>query len=529
METKIFDLLESGEAILGLELGSTRIKAVLIDEDFNQIASGSFDWENKFENNYWTYSVDDVWTGVQECYFQLTQNVKKEFDVEISKLKAIGISGMMHGYLPFNSSGKLLTPFRTWRNNTTSEASEDLTKAFDFSIPQRWCISHLYQAILNNEPHVSEIAYLTTLAGYVHWKLTGEKVVGLCEGSGMFPVSDKKEFDENMLRKFDETLVLNNLGWKLGEILPQLKLAGAKAGNLTLEGSKLLDKTGKLETGIPFCPPEGDAGTGMVATNSIAIQTGNVSAGTSVFAMLVLKNKLSKVYPEIDIVATPDGKPVAMVHSNNCSSDLDAWIALFDEAYKLAGANMSKSELYELLLKNALDADLDCGGLLTYGYVSGEHITHFEEGRPLFVRKQNSSFTLANFIRANLYSALGALRIGLEILFDNEKLEISNVNGHGGYFKTKLVGQKIMAACFDTQVSVMETAGEGGAWGIALLASYMINNDFGDLEEFMDNKVFKNIPTTSIMPEKAEVNGFQQYMKEYRAGLGIERAAIENI
>ncbi|MDF2674300.1 MAG: ATPase, partial [Clostridiales bacterium] len=444
---------------------------------------------------------------------------------------SIGFSGMMHGYMVFDKDEKLLTPFRTWRNNITGQASETLTKLFNYPIPQRWSIAHLYQAILNQEEHISDIRYMTTLAGYIHWKLTGQKVLGVGEASGVFPIDlGTKSFNMQMIEQFNEQIGALNLSWRLENILPTVLVAGEKAGVLTAAGAQLLDVTGQLQSGIPFCPPEGDAGTGMVATNSVTVRTGNVSAGTSVFAMIVLEKELSKAYSEIDLVTTPDGKLVAMAHSNNCTSDNDAWIGLFAEVTKALGMNIDKSELYEPLLSMALQGDPDCGGLLAYGYISGEHVTHFEEGRPMFVRSSNSNFNLANFMRVNLFTSLGALKTGLNILLEKESVNVDEILGHGGFFKTKDVGQKIMAAAFNVPVSIMETAGEGGAWGIALLASYMINRTENEsLEDFLKQKVFAGKQGKSIAPDPSDVAGFNEFMKRYTQGLVIERTAVENL
>jgi sugar (pentulose or hexulose) kinase len=521
--------IESGKTVLGIEFGSTRIKAVLIGEDHVPIASGSYEWENRYENSIWTYSLQDVWAGLQESYRKLSNEIFENYHVLLRTLAAIGFSGMMHGYLAFDRDGNLQVPFRTWRNTMTGQAAEKLTDLFQFNIPQRWSIAHLYQAILNQESHVRDIHYQTTLAGYVHWKLTGQKVLGVGEASGMFPIDSKtNDYDTQKIQLFNERLKAENIPWKLQDILPQVLVAGEAAGVLTEQGARLLDPAGQLQAGIPICPPEGDAGTGMVATNSVAERTGNVSAGTSVFAMIVLEKGLSKVYPEIDIVTTPTGKPVAMVHSNNCTSDLNAWVDLFQEFTNALGVEMNESRLFELLYQQALTGDADCGGLLAYNYISGEHITHLEEGRPLFVRTPESHFTLSNFIRVHLFSALGALKIGLDILFEQEQVKIDQVLGHGGFFKTKQVGQKIMAAAMNVPVSVMETAGEGGAWGIALLASYMIHKAENEpLEAYLSNKVFAGEIGTTIAPNQADVDGFTAFMERYKKGLVIERAAVD--
>lgn len=534
MSLKLYDVrnaIINGQTVIGIELGSTRIKTVLIGEDSVPIASGSHDWENSYVNNIWTYSLEDIWKGVQNSYQKMASTVKNQFGIAIQTTGSIGFSGMMHGYMVFNRDGNLLTPFRTWRNNITGQASEALTELFNYPIPQRWSIAHLYQAILNQEEHISDIAYLTTLAGYIHWKLTGQKVLGIGEASGVFPIDLKtKDFHLQMIGQFNELIGQRNLPWRLENIMPTVLEAGTKAGELTAAGAQLLDVTGQLQPGVPLCPPEGDAGTGMVATNSVAARTGNVSAGTSVFAMIVLEKELSKVYPEIDLVTTPAGKLVAMAHSNNCTSDYDAWIGLFAEAAKALGMDVSKPKLYDTLLGMALQGDPDCGGLLAYGYISGEHITHFEEGRPMFVRSSNSKFNLANFMKVNLFTALGALKTGLNILFEKESVKVDEILGHGGFFKTREVGQKIMAAAVNVPVSIMETAGEGGAWGIALLASYMLNRAENEsLEDFLKQKVFAGKQGSSVAPDPSDVAGFNEFMKLYTQGLAIERAAVDNL
>ena len=522
--------IETGKTALGIEFGSTRIKAVLIATDHSPIASGSYEWENRYENGVWTYHLEDVWTGLQESFRQLRADVQAKHKVPLKTVGAIGFSAMMHGYLAFDKKGKQLVPFRTWRNTTTAKAAEQLTKLFKFSIPQRWSIAHLYQAILNKEPHVRDIQFQTTLAGYVHWKLTGQKVMGVGEASGMFPIDSKtNNYDARMLKAVGAKLKAKKIPWKLEGILPKVLMAGDAAGTLTEEGARLLDPTGQLPAGIPLCPPEGDAGTGMVATNSVAVRTGNVSAGTSVFAMIVLEKALSKLYPEIDMVTTPTGKPVAMVHSNNCTSDLNAWVALFKEFTQALGVETSEAKLFETLYTKGLAGDADCGGLLAYNYFSGEHLTGMEEGRPLFVRTPESRFTLANFMRTHLFSALGALKIGLSI-FAKEKVKIDQVLGHGGFFKTKDVGQKIMAAAMSVPVSVMETAGEGGAWGMSLLASYMLRKTANEpLEAYLADKVFAGQKGTTIAPDPKDVAGFAAFMERYKKGLAIEKAAVKNL
>jgi sugar (pentulose or hexulose) kinase len=522
--------IESGKTALGIEFGSTRIKAVLIGADHAPLASGSHEWENRYENGVWTYHMEEVWAGLQDSYRKLSAEVLEKYGVVLKTVGAIGFSAMMHGYLPFDQDGSLLVPFRTWRNTITGPAAEKLTELFQFNIPQRWSIAHLYQAILNKEAHVEKINFLTTLEGYVHWKLTGQKVLGVGEAAGMFPVdSTINNYDARRIEQFNELLKVEKLPWKLEEILPKALVAGQAAGVLTAEGAKLLDPTGQLQAGIPLCPPEGDAGTGMVATNSVAERTGNVSAGTSVFAMIVLEKALSKLYPEIDMVTTPTGKPVAMVHSNNCTSDLNAWVELFHEFTQVLGVEVNQSKLFETLYQQALKGEADGGGLLAYNYFSGEHLTHFEEGRPLFVRKPESHFTLANFMRTHLFSSLGALKIGLDILFVQEKVEIDQILGHGGFFKTPEVGQKMMAAAMGVPVSVMSTAGEGGAWGMALLAAYLINQAGNErLEAYLTNKVFAHENAATIAPDPVDVAGFAAFMERYKKGFGIEKAAVEN-
>lgn len=413
----------------------------------------------------------------------------------------------------------------------TEKASEELTELFQYHIPQRWSIAHLYQAMLNQEPHVKDITFMTTLEGYVHWKLTGEKVLGVGEGSGMFPIDmEIKNYDPKCLAAFDKLAAPYGFPWKLEEILPKVLLAGEEAGRLTEEGAKLLDTTGELEAGIPFCPPEGDAGTGMVATNSIAKRTGNVSAGTSVFSMVVLEKPLSKVYPEIDLVTTPTGNLVAMVHCNNCTSDLNAWVNLFKEFAEAMGMQVDMNQLFGTLYHKAMEGDADCGGLLAYNYFSGEHITGFEEGRPLFVRTPESKFNLANFMRVNLFTSLGALKTGMDILLKEEGVRLDKILGHGGLFKTKGVGQNLLAGAIDTPVSVMETAGEGGAWGIAVLASYLVNKEEGEsLEDYLNHKVFAGQEGEEVQPDTRDVQGFNEFMVRYKAGLAIERAAVENL
>ena len=521
----------NGNTVLGIELGSTRIKGVLLDRNHKMLAQGGFSWENRLENGIWTYHLDEVWQGLQSCFAELKANVKKDYDVELENIGAIGISAMMHGYLVFDEENRLLAPFRTWRNTMTDEAVSVLVKEFDYQIPQRWSIAHLYQSVLEDHTYLKNVRYMATLAGYVHWMLTGEKVLGADEASGMFPIDiDTKDFDEGMLKKFDALVADKSYPWKLKEILPKVLLAGETAGVLTEEGAKLLDPTGGLKAGIPLCPPEGDGGTGMVATNSVKVRTGNVSAGTSVFSMIVLEKKLSRVYPEIDLVTTPDGNLVAMVHCNNCTSDLNSWVAIFKDFCDTFGVAMDMDTLYGGLYRKALEGDKDCGGLLAYNYFSGEHITHFSEGRPLFVREPNSIFNLANFMRTHLYTSLGAMKVGNDLLVENEGVTVECIYGHGGLFKTEGVGQKMMAAALNTPVSVMESAGEGGAWGIAVLAAYMQwKEEKEQLSDYLANKVFADAKSTTIAPDPEDVAGFQVFIERYKKGLAIEQAAVENL
>ena len=523
--------IEEGRTALGIEAGSTRIKAVLIGPDHKVLAAGSSRWENRYENGIWTYDLSQVWEGIKECYASLKREVAEQYGVRLVRVGRIGISAMMHGYLVFDKDGNQLVPFRTWRNTITGQASQELTELFQFNIPQRWSIAHLYQAILNKEEHVPQIDFMTTLAGYIHWKLTGEKNMGVGEASGMFPIdSSTGQFHDKMLDQFQELIAPKGYPWKIREILPKVQTAGEQAGILTEEGAKLLDPAGELEAGAPLCPPEGDAGTGMTATNSVRPRTGNVSAGTSVFAMIVLEHELKKVHPELDMVTTPDGSPVAMVHCNNCTSDLNAWVGLFKEFAESFGVEVDMNKLFGTLYNKALEGDPDCGGLLAYNYFSGEHITGFEEGRPMFVRTPEARFNLANFMRVHLFTALGALKTGLDILFKEEGVEADEVLGHGGLFKTKGVGQRIMAAAMDVPVTVMETAGEGGAWGIALLASYMKNKGAGEkLEAYLSDRVFAGEKGETLQPDASDVKGFDAFLARYTEGLAIEQAAVEHL
>ncbi|MFR5876688.1 MAG: xylulokinase [Eubacterium sp.] len=519
----------TGRESLGIEFGSTRIKAVLVDEDCNPIASGSHTWENRYENGIWTYHNDDIWNGLQDAYSDLNHECEKEFGAAITELASIGFSAMMHGYLPFDEKGRQLAEFRTWRNTITGDAARELTELFSFNIPQRWSIAHLYQAILNGEEHVKDIAFLTTLAGYVHWQLSGKKVLGIGEASGMFPIdSDTKQYDEDMLDKFSSLDNVKKYNWNIKDILPSVLIAGEDAGTLTQEGAKRLDVSGRLKAGAVMCPPEGDAGTGMTATNSITVKTGNVSAGTSIFSMIVLEKQLSKVYEEIDMVTTPVGKPVAMVHCNNCCTDLDYWVNIFSEFAKASGSDMPKYKIYDLLYESALAGDADCGGVVNFNYFSGEPVSHTDDGRPMFIRTQNCNFSLANFFRAQIYSTMATLKIGMEIL-ENENVKIDCLMGHGGLFKTPVVGQRLMAGAMNSPVAVMETAGEGGAWGCAVLARYAVDNKGECLEEYLNNRVFSKCKSTTIEPDAEDVKGFEDYMKLYKAALPVQKSAYENI
>ena len=520
--------IETGKAILGIEFGSTRIKAVLIDEENKPIAQGSHEWENQLVDGLWTYSVEAIWYGLQDCYANLRADVLKQYDCEIESLAAIGFSAMMHGYMAFNEKQEILVPFRTWRNTNTGKAAAELSKLFNYNIPLRWSISHLYQCILDNEEHVASIKFLTTLAGYVHWQVTGQFVLGVGDASGMIPVDPKtKTYDAEMVRKFDELIEPKGFGWKLLDILPKSLNAGENAGFLSPEGAKRLDVSGHLKPGIPVCPPEGDAGTGMVATNAVKQRTGNVSAGTSSFSMIVLEKDLSQPYEMIDMVTTPDGSLVAMVHCNNCTSDLNAWVNLFKEYQQLLGVPVDMNEVYGKLYNNALNGDADCGGLISYNYISGEPVTGLEEGRPLFVRSANDRFNLANFMRAHLYASVGVLKIGNDILFKKENVKVDRITGHGGLFKTKGVGQRILAAAIDSPISVMETAGEGGPWGMALLGAFLVNNPKNlTLADFLDEVVFAGNTGVEIAPTPEDVAGFNKYIENYKACLGIEQAAV---
>ncbi len=531
MSEAIKNAIKEGKTALGIEFGSTRIKAVLVDGSHQPIAMGTHDWENRLENNVWTYSLDDIWNGLQGCYKSLAEDVQAKYGEALTTIGSIGFSGMMHGYMAFNAAGELMVPFRTWRNTMTGEACKELTPLFNFNIPQRWSIAHLYQAILSGEEHVKDITFFTTLAGYIHWMLSGEKVMGIGEASGMFPIdSTIKDYDQKMIAQFDELIAPKGFPWKLEEILPKVLCAGENAGALTVTGAKLLDPTGTLQAGIPMCPPEGDAGTGMVATNAVKVRTGNISAGTSIFSMVVTEKALEKVHEEIDMVTTPDGYPVAMVHCNNCTSDLNAWVNLFDEFASKFGMKIDKNDLYGGLYREALTADTDCGGLISYNYFSGEPVTGLNEGRPMFVRTPDAKFSLANFMRSNLYSAMATLKIGNDILLKEEKVAVDSLMGHGGLFKTPVVGQQLMAAAFNSPVTVMDTASEGGAWGMAVLAAFMQEKAADEtLPDYLANKIFAGQTGTTIAPQASDVAGFDAYVEKYKSTLIAEKAAVEGL
>ena len=516
-------MIDLTKTVLGIELGSTRIKAVLIDERHVPVASGDYEWENQLVNGVWTYSMDAVHIGLQTCFANLRADVKTKFGTELTTVGAIGVSAMMHGYLPFDREGRQLAEFRTWRNTITGPAAEELTALFGFNIPQRWSIAHLYQAILNGEEHVKDIAFLTTLAGYIHWQLTGEKVMGVSEASGMFPIdSEELDYDEGMLQKFRALT-----GIDLRAILPKVLVAGENGGTLTEAGARFLDLSGTLLPGTPVAPCEGDAGTGMAATNSVRVRTGNVSAGTSDFAMVVTEKPLG-VHREIDMVTTPDGASVAMVHCNNCTSDINAWVNLFSEFASMMGMETNKGELFTKLFNKALEGESDCGGLMSYNYFSGEGVTDFDEGRPVFARMPNARFTLANFMRTHLLPALATLKIGLDILTQTEQIPIDKLYGHGGFFKTPGVGQRLLSAAVGAPVSVMETAGEGGPYGMALLGAYMLWKNEGEtLSDYLDNKVFAEAKFSTLMADETDIAGFNVFLTRYKKALPVERCATE--
>jgi sugar (pentulose or hexulose) kinase len=530
MVTDAREAIIEGRTALGIELGSTRIKAVLTGPDHAPIAVGNHDWENQFIDRVWTYSLDAVWAGLQHCYADLAEQVRQRYDVELQTVGALGVSAMMHGYLALDSDDVLLTPFRTWRNTNTGEAAERLSDLFGHNIPHRWSVAHLYQAILNGEDHVGRIGHLTTLAGYVHWRLTGERVLGIGDASGMFPIDiTTGGYDARMLAQFDQLAADNGTELRLASLLPAIRLAGESAGQLTPAGAELLDPTGRLRPGVPMCPPEGDAGTGMVATNSIAPRTGNVSAGTSIFAMVVLERELSRMHRELDLVTTPAGDLVAMVHCNNGASELNSWVGLFAEFAEALGTDVDSSTVFATLFTSALNGAPDCGGLLSYNYLSGEPITELEEGRPLFLRSPGSAFNLANFMRTHLSASLATLRIGMDVLQKAEGVRLDRMFAHGGLFKTKGVAQRFLAAAIDTPVSVGDVAAEGGAWGIAVLAAFRVARaPDQSLVEFLNSEVFAGSNLETAEPDPEDAAGFDAFIQRYVAALPVERAAVEH-
>ena len=527
--TDLTAIIDAGEAALGIEFGSTRIKAVLIGPDSAPIASGGHEWENRLEDGVWTYTLDDIREGLQDAYQEMSKDVFEQYGTSIRKLAGIGISAMMHGYLAFDAEGKLLVPFRTWRNTSTAQASEALTELFSINVPQRWSIAHLYQAILNGEEHVPAIASFNTLAGYVHELLTGEHVLGIGDASGMFPIdSSLNDYDPVRLEKFDAASAQHGFTKKVVDLLPNVLVAGAPAGTLTTEGAALLDPSGVLQAGIPLCPPEGDAGTGMVATNAVAPRTGNVSVGTSIFAMVVLEHELKQVHLELDPVTTPDGDPVAMVHSNNGTSELDGWVKMFGEFAALAGVDIPRYKLYDTLYLEALKGAADGGGILSYNFLSGEPITGLEEGLPLIAHTPGTPLKLADFMRSQLMTIFGSLRIGMDILIDDENVQLDKLNAHGGIFKTPYVIQAILAGALNTSIAVSATAGEGGAWGMAVLALYRSKRTEGQtLADFLESQVFAGSESSVVAPEADDVAGFDRFMVKYRKGLPMVKLGSE--
>ncbi|MCR4796389.1 MAG: ATPase [Ruminococcus sp.] len=522
------ETINNCKAVIGIEFGSTRIKALLIGEDRAPLASGVYDWQNELLDGVWTYSLENVRKGLRECFAGLMKNVEEKYGIKLEKAAAIGISAMMHGYLVFDKSDKQLVPFRTWRNTMTEEAADKLTEEFSFNIPQRWSIAHLYQAILNEEPHVKDIAFMTTLAGYVHYLLTGEKVIGTGDASGIFPIAqDTCDYDGEMLSRFDELAESTDLGANLKDILPRIVPVGECAGKLTEEGAKLLDPTGTFKAGVPFCPPEGDAQTGMAATNSITPKTGNVSAGTSIFSMIVLEEKLKTVHREIDIVTTPCGAPVAMVHCNSCTSDLDSWFGIFGELLKESGTDIPKGRLYDMLYGLAAEGETDCGGIVSYNYFAGEPVTGIKDGKPLLMRDPESVFNIRNLVRSLVYSCIASLKAGMDILTEQEHVKLEKIYAHGGFFKTPVPSQNFLSAALGADVTLMQTAGEGGAWGIALLADYMAVREKDEtLEDYLNNRVFADMKGNTVSPQQKDVDGINEYMRNYLSGLAAVRAAV---
>ncbi|AQW20909.1 ATPase [Lentilactobacillus curieae] len=527
----IKDEIVSGNISLGIELGSTRIKAVLVTDDFETAASGDFIWENELDNGIWTYSIDKVWTGIQTSYANMALQVHDEYGVDLKKIGSIGVSAMMHGYMPFNKKGELIVPFRTWRNNITGQAAEKLTKLFDFNIPERWSIAHLYQAVLNNESHIDDIDFITTLAGYVTWKISGQNVLGVGDASGVFPINNEtKSYDQEMLDKFNDLDEIKARSWNVPDVLPAILPAGEKAGELTAEGAKLLDASGQLEAGSLIAPPEGDAGTGMVSTNAVKVRTGNISAGTSAFSMVVLDGPMKAVHRDIDMVTTPDGAPVAMVHVNNGSSDINAWVSLFGEFARALGVQVKPNDLYGTLFSESVKGDQDAGGLVNFSYLSGENITRVPEGRPMFVRKPDSKMNLANFIKTQLYSAFAPLKIGMDILLREEHIKTNVLIAQGGVFKTPVVAQQVLADALNTPITVMDNAGEGGPWGMAILALYASNKKNGEsLADYLENRVFKDATGATLEPEPESVAGYDKFIDNYKAALPAEQEAVKSM
>lgn len=514
--------------VLGIEFGSTRIKAVLIDENHLCVASGGFSWENQLSDGVWTYELKDAVKGLQACYSELRLDFERRYNTPLTNIGAIGISGMMHGYLVFDKDGNQIAPFRTWRNTITAQAAEKLMNLFRFNIPQRWSIAHLYQAILNGEDHVKDVALLTTLSGYIHYLLTGINAIGICEASGMFPFDNATgDFMKTNIEQFDELIAEYHFPWKIRQILPDVLPAGAVAGCLTEAGAALLDPTGTLQSGIPFCPPEGDAGTGMVATGAVLPRTGSVSAGTSAFSLQVLERPMKGFYPEIDVLATPTGKPVAMAHANTCTSDVDAWIGLIADAADIMGWDVDKNTLYSTLFRKALEGKPDCDGMVNYNYLAGEPLTGIVTGRPMFVRLPDSKMTIANFMRTQLNSAIAVLKIGMDMLCEKEQVETDRLLGHGGYFKTPGVGEQLLADALNVPITTMETAGEGGPWGMALLASYMHRKTDESLETYLTDKVFSTAKSSIVYPDSDGVAGFEKYISRYKACLPAQAASAQ--
>ena len=525
------ETIRAGKTSLGIEFGSTRIKAVLIDDTYTTIAAGDYGWASHLEDGLWSYSQEEIWTGLQTAYAALAEDVENAYGEKLTRVGRIGFSAMMHGYLAFGKDGELLVPFRTWQNTNTSEAHEKLSELFQYNIPERWSIAHLYQAVLNNEEHIGKVDFFTTLAGYVHWKLTGKKVLGVGDASGMFPIDPTTHtYETEFIEKFNAIPEVAAQPWKLADLLPEPLVAGTPAGTLTEEGAKLLDPTGTLQPGITFAPPEGDAGTGMVATNSVRVRTGNVSAGTSIFAMVVLERKLERLHPEVDLVTTPAGDLAGMSHANNFTSDLNAWVGLFGQFAAAIGTPVDAGTLYGTLFRAAIadDVDSNCGGLINYPFRSGEFLAGLPEGRPLFARGPEARMSLGNFMRAQLFSAFSPVKIGMDVMTKDEGVAVDSLVGHGGIFTTPKVAQKILAAAFDTPIKVMSTAAEGGAWGMAVLADYLWHAD-QPLDEFLDARVFADAASTTENPDEGDVAGFEEFFDRFRKGLPIEHVAIESI